>query len=140
MYQLKILISSYSLIFNIVGLLLIIGISLSFYFHKDKNLIVPKVFSLIFIFISFFVIKPLILKTYPLYKKGECFKYEKVINEQPSENWHKPFLKKKLEFLVLKVGKKNYYVSTTEPKLEDFPINLDGLSRKSDCSELFGKK
>ena len=140
MYEFKSFILNYNLWLNIGVVLLSIGILCFIIFDKNRKFIVPKVFTLIFLLLSNFMIKPIILSTYPLYGKRDCFKFKKIINKNPIESWHKPFLEKEIEFHVLKVGKENYYTTSTEPKLEDFPFKLDGLTEKSDCSNLFGKK
>lgn len=139
MHELKIFLSNYSLIIDIIIILFACGVAISFLFYNRKVYAVQRVFVLIFFVIIGSIIKPILLKTFPLYKKGECFRYEKVIHGKPTEKWHSSFLKKELEFLVLKVGKESYYVSTTEPKLEDFPIKEDGKTKKSDCSTIFAR-
>lgn len=140
MIDFKIFISTYYYQITIVGSLLILLMLSSFLFYKNKDLNLIRFFSVIVLSLILFIVYPLILSTYPIYSKGQCFTYDKVINEEPKEEWHRPYEKKKLEFLVLKVGKENYYVSSSEPKLEDFPFKKDGKTKKSDCSTIFRRK
>lgn len=79
----------------------------------------------------------LYLKNVPSYEKGNCFTKNMVLSKEPMEEWHTPFLIKKVEFIVLKVGKKNYYVSTTVPSLDDFLISEDYSVEKSNCDIIF---
>lgn len=140
MEQLKFFLTEYDLIINISVVIIILSlISLFFIKNRNENRIVFQVFSIILLFVLNFVIKPIFINTYPLYLKGDCFISKKIVNPKPIEEWHKDYLEKKLEFLVLKVGKENYYVSSSLPSLGDFSIKLDGKTKKSDCSLIYKK-
>lgn len=74
------------------------------------------------------------------YKVSECFTLETTVHPVPTEHWHPPELTKKIEYIVLKVGKKNYYTSNELGTLQDISFNFTKATEKSDCSRIFNKE
>ena len=75
----------------------------------------------------------------PIYKRGDCFIKEEIIIKKPTEYWHKPYLKGKVEYLVLKVGKKNYQVVNSKKEIIDFPYSQQSNTIKSHCNMIYKK-
>lgn len=102
---------------------------------KSKKYAYFAALSLIPLFITYYV------NTYEhLYEAGDCFliKNEVVIGK-PTEPWHKDYETKNVEYLILKIGNKNYYAHSTKPDLNDFPFTKERFSEKSDCSLIYPK-
>lgn len=98
---------------------------------KGKQLVI------IFLIIIGFWSATFYIKDLPRFKEGECFiiKNQKVNLQE--EEWHKPTVIKDIEYQVLKVGKKNYLVHSSLPKLEDFLIIKDFLVTPSKCNLIY---
>lgn len=139
-YDLKSFLLTYDILLKVLLMaILFLLVLIPIIFNKKWEVFISiRIFIGLAIIILLLII-PVFLDSFPVYEKGDCFLYKKIINNKPIEEWHKGYLEKELEFLVLRVGKKNYYVSSNQPSLEDFPIKMDGLTRQSDCSSLFQK-
>lgn len=136
MNEVKYILHNYQMSIIVISILLITLLLYSIYKNKD-HLLNFKIFSIIMILFFVISIPRTVLNNISLFKKGDCFMMETIINDQPTEKWHKEFETKIIEYLVLKVGNNNYLVSTSKPSLEDFPFNIDYKGKKSECKIIY---
>jgi hypothetical protein len=101
---------------------------------KNKTLNIYKFLTLLCFVLIVLILNFLINKTVPKYQVKHCFTIKnKIIKPEPKEEWHKTSDIRDVEYLVLKVGKKNYLVHSTIPSLEDFPFSKDIETTESNC-------
>lgn len=74
------------------------------------------------------------------YEVSTCFMLETQVHPEPKEYWHPPELIKPIEYIVLKIGQKNYQTSNELGIIQDLTFNLTRSSTPSDCSKIFNKE
>lgn len=72
------------------------------------------------------------------FKAGDCFvvKNQEIVPE-PQEEWEKEAKKGRVEYQILKIGKKNYLTHSSTPSFGNFSFAKDLWLDKSDCAMIF---
>ena len=121
------------LLYILLSLIILSGLVL---FKIKKLKIYTYLVLLCFVLIGL-ISNDLINKNKATYQVKQCFTIKnQIIKPVPKEDWHKSEDIRDIEYLVLKVGKKNYLVHSTIPSLEDFPFSKDFQTIESNCSKV----